>query len=389
MKNLIHQAGFRLFQARQFLPRKGLARLRLFVLLLLVCNICFVARAKPFYPMLSKPAMDSLRAELWHTPPSIARVEHLLNLTTAVVSRYPVTDVPLDSVYRYTQQARSLSKKLHYVAGQIQSNYLLGWFLINSDQPQEAEKLIRQSIERSRRQHDFFLEGMGWGYLAGSVDRSPAGETQRLAYYAQALRCYRRLHDQEWEAYILKEVADVHIRQGKHAIAQGELQQVVALYRACAPSRLHFTFDLLAVTNSALANYKEALRYSLASIRSAKETGDTLLLSAFYHRASGLYQELNQPVSALDYAKLALYSSHKAGYPPYYSLESALNIAKKLIVLGQPEQALSQLLKERQSYPTTDNFSRLLETEGLTACYLALKKYSLAAKHSKVLLSLF
>nr|GFC10604.1 hypothetical protein [Tanacetum cinerariifolium] len=78
-------------------------------------------------------------------------------------------------------------------------------------------------------------------------------------------------------------------------------------------------------------------------------------------------------------------SGRQAGFPSYFCLELVVSIAKKLIALGQPGQALTQLLKERQAYPAADDYTRLLEAEGLTTCYLALKQYALATEQSKQL----
>jgi two-component sensor histidine kinase len=361
--------------------------MKFFIILLFACGLHLSTHAESFSPLLSKPAVDSLRAKLWQTPPGTIRLDLLLRLSAAIINQYPLSTIPFDSVYAYSRQAQVLSEKMHYPAGEIESNYAIGWLQVSSNQVEEGKKKISQAIAHSRQQHNLALEALGWDYLTRTVGGGPEGETQRLGFYAQALRCYRLLNDRAREAYTRKQIADVHLRQGKQGLARTELQQVVTLYRACAYPRLHYTYDLLAVTNTALANYQEALYYSLASIRVAKETRDTTLLAAFYHRAASIYQELNQLKEALAYDQLALRSGRQAGFPSYYCLELVVGIAKKLIALGQPRQALAQLLKERQAYPAADDYTRLLEAEGLTTCYLALKQYALATEQSQQLRS--
>lgn len=356
--------------------------MKFFAFLLFVCSLGFSARAEPFYPFLGKPAVDNLRARLWQTPPGTTRIQLWLRLSTAFINQYPLSYMPMDTVYRYSQQARELSEKLHYAAGKIESECVLGSYLASNNQVEEGKKLIRQALAHSRQQHNIFLEALCWQALIHTADYSPAGEAQKYFFYAQALRCYQQLHNQAWEAYTRKQMADVHLRQGKLALARVELQQVVDLYRACGYRRLHYTFDLLAATNASLANYKDALQYSLASIKVARETQDSTLLSRFYHRTASIYQELNQQQKSLDYEQLALRSGHQAAFLPFYCLQSALSIAQSRIALGQPKQALAQMLQERQDFPASDADTRVVEAEGLTTCYLALKQYALAVTYS-------
>jgi len=68
------------------------------------------------------------------------------------------------------------------------------------------------------------------------------------------------VHDLVRQAYYLKEVADIHLNQGKYLLARQELLHVEALYRTSCYRKMQYTFDLLGITNEALNNYKDALR---------------------------------------------------------------------------------------------------------------------------------
>jgi two-component sensor histidine kinase len=359
------------------------------ILLLLLMLPSFASWAEPFYPLLNKVEADSLKAQLWQTPPSITRVKLLLQISTNITfSRGFSLDFQMDSTSAYIKQARILSETLHYPAGQIESDYLLGLSLMDSNQKKAAQQKIQQALALSCQQHNLYLEGLGWHYLVLTFEGSSTEELEALRCYTRAIQCYQLLRKRDEEAYMRKEMADVHLRQGEQAVARAELLQVIALYRACGHHRLHYAFDLLAGATEALGNYKEALQYSLASIKSAKETRDTVFLSMFYHRMDGIYKELNQQEKCIEYNQLALQSAHNTHYRAFLCADIVLSISQNLIALGRSKQALTQVLKERRDFPSPDKHTQVLLTEGLTNCYLVLKQYTLATEYGQQLLRL-
>ena len=154
---------------------------------------------------------------------------------------------------------------------------------------------------------------MGWYYLGITTDRLPAIRPARLTYFEQSTHCYRLVHDLVRQAYYLKEVADIHLNQGKYLLARQELLHVEALYRTSCYRKMQYTFDLLGITNEALNNYKDALRCKLYEIQGIKETQGTAALAfAFaYDRVAITYQELKQHEKTLAYLRLASMQAEK------------------------------------------------------------------------------
>jgi two-component sensor histidine kinase len=363
--------------------------MKFLILLFVACSLSFSTRAEPFNPLLGRPQMDSLQATLRHMPPSIARVKQLLRLSYNIVHGIGTTpnNMLLDSADVYARQASALSETFHYRDGQLESAYLLGLLQHHAGFPEAKIVLIKQTIARCQRLHLLAWEGQGWDYQALILDPSPAGEAQKLQCYERALQCFRQLHDQEWEAYILKEIADYHIRQGQHAIAHAKLLQVLALYRAAGHRRLHYTLDLLAATNTTLGNYKEALQDALATIQIAKDTRDTVSLYSFYARTGKIYEALNQRENDIYYYGLALREAHQV-HDTYSAMSLATTIARNLIALGRPKPALAQLLKEQRAFPDLDQDAHLELVRGLATCYLALRQYPLAIQYNQQLRAL-
>jgi two-component sensor histidine kinase len=345
-------------------------------LLALLLLLAFTSQAEPVYPLLSKTKADSLRHRLWQSPPDTNRVKLLVQLSFDLISKQYYSNKPIDSATAYIRQAQALSQSLHYAAGLIDSDYARGYLLDRDWKEDEARKVIAQAVARSHDQHDRYREGMGWFLL-----NTTSGITlrTRIQYCERATQLFRALHNQLREAQTLKEIADVHLLMGKPVLAREELLHVLVLYRACGHRELQYSFDLLAAANDALGNYKEALQYALDGVQHAKSYQDTAMLQTLYMRIGGVYQQLSQPEKTIQYYQLAL---HNATQYQNQNNNTVLNltlaIAKNLIVLNRPHQALALVQHYQQASPPSDDFSRASIAGTFTVCYLATKQYQLA-----------
>jgi two-component sensor histidine kinase len=351
-------------------------------LLALLLLLTLTSQAEPLYPFLNQANADSLRRKLWQSSPSIDRVNLLVRLGFDLTAKGLYSNKPTDSAKFYIRQAQALSKSLHYDAGQIESDY--AWANLIAQDRMAARQLILQALARSQKQHDNYREALGWYFLANTYDNSPAALLEQIHCYEQAIHRSQLAHHLTLEAGSLKQLADVHLKQGKPALAREELLRVAALYRAAGYPSLHYTFELLAAANSALGNYRDALQYALAATQSAKSCKDTVLLFSFYMRVGSMYQELNQREKTVAYYQLAERSAEQY-HDTTLVLEITRGIAKNLITLNRAQQALAFTLQKHHSFPAFDNFSRILEAETRTLCYLATKQYDLANKWCKQL----
>jgi two-component sensor histidine kinase len=134
---------------------------------------------------------------------------------------------------------------------------------------------------------------------------------------------------------------------------------------------------LLAATNAALGNYKEALQYSLAAVQSAKICRDTTLLRAFYGRVASVYQRLDQHEKAIQYYQLAVRNAEQYQDVPAI-LDMTFATAESLIILHRPQQALALIQQKSQAFPPYNDLSRVSVAEALVVCYMVTKRYKLA-----------
>ncbi|MDJ0367700.1 sensor histidine kinase [Hymenobacter sp. H14-R3] len=332
------------------------------------------------YPLLRPAQADSLRRQLWRTPLSPARVELLLRLGNDRIVKYDQLNEALDSAASYCQQAAALSQQLGYGNGQICSQYALGNLDVALGQVPAGHRRLAQALARSRQAHYPRLEADGWYYLASAYTFTVADMPRRIECLQHAQALYQTLGDGEQAAYVLKTIADIHMQQGQEALARTELLDVLARYRAVGYHHLHYTYDLLDAVTAKAGNFKEALGYGLAAIESAKATGDTAKLNFFYHRIGNIYNMLNQPADALHVYQKVLSSLERKHDSTNVIIVSEM-VAKMLIKLQQPRQALAFVLEKTSAYPLARN-EQFYAWNLLSTCYLINQQYGLAEMYA-------
>lgn len=354
------------------------------VLLPLLLVVGYPSWAEPITPLLSPAAWSRLRAQLWRTPADTARVNILLQLSNDLVSRHQELDAPLDSAAAYAQQAATLSEALAFPTGRIRSLYVLGQLRTLSGPDTLARALSRQGIALSQQQGQSGLEAYGWYYLANSYPRIAQNMPLKLAYYQRASVLFQQAKARLEYAYLLKTIADMHLLQGHSEQATGELLRVLAIYQAAGHRELHYTYDLLRGASRQVGSYKEALQYSLATIKSAQATHDTASIGGFYARTADIYSELKQNAPALIYYRRALRNAQQT-HSAVAVIRRAGSIARLLISEQKPHEALSFLERIAGGAAPADP---AVYAQYLAECYVALRQYAAAERCLTQMLSL-
>jgi two-component sensor histidine kinase len=350
------------------------------VTLLFLLLISFAGLAEPLHPLRSKAGIDSLRRQMWRTPPGTARALLLLELSSSLVDRHEEVETSLDSAYAYYIQAAALSKSFWTLSEEVRSQHVLGRLLQYLPTPVDGKPLLRQALSKSQQLGDVRQEAEGWYYLGSAYTLSAADIPQRLRCFAKAIALYRMLGDKQQEAFILKAIADMHHLQGNNARAREELLRVVVLYRASGYRRLYYTCDLLLEVDRKLGNHKEALQYGFVGIESAQAIKDTVSLVNLYNRIAIIYRDINQPLEALTNYKLSLLYAHHVKEKSNILL-IASSFAAVLVKQHQPQQALALILSETRNFPPSSYLEKFYANVALAACYSATRQYGLAESY--------
>lgn len=340
--------------------------------------------AEPIVPLLAPVEASRLRAQLWRTPTSHARLRLLLQLADDLLARHDELETPLDSAAAYGQQALALSTHLADPSGRIRSLYVLGQLPgAGGAADTTGRALLRQGLVLSQQARSPALEATGWFYLANSYPRTTAGLPRKLATYARAADLFAQAKRPLEHAYVLKTIADMHLLQGHSGQAEQELLHVLALYRAAGHRELHYTYDLLRGATRQVGNYQAALRYSLAAVESAQATHDTTVIDYLYSSVAGIYNKLKQPAQALSYYQRALRHARQRQVPAGIVSTSAA-ISRILLSQHRPAQALRFLQASAGPFQVA---SPGVYLRSLVECYVALGQYGAAERSLRPLLA--
>ncbi len=361
--------------------------LRSIVCLTLLIN-SLLLQAEPLYPRLRKASIADLQTRLAQSRYDSNRVNLLLQLSEHAFLCSDWDFHPdLNKAYQYLNKARSLSASLKFSTGWIKSLLVEGHLLAKKRDKPKAKALFRRVIQQSRQHRIKFLEADGWCYLGELYGDNQDEQNEKIRYYQQAMILYRQIGNVKNEAYMLKNIADVHLWLGNTEQSRSELLQVLKLYQSIGYPKLHYTYDLLGCANRNLGNQKEALTYGLAAVASARATKDTFDLGLFNWRLGEYYLELNLLDESTAYYKEALLEAKKAKkLNDIFSVAESLS--RNLIAQKKPRQALNFNLKLIKSYPPTDDECRVIAATTLGDCYLALKQYDEAERHYLRMLTL-
>ncbi|MFC0513041.1 histidine kinase dimerization/phosphoacceptor domain -containing protein [Mucilaginibacter angelicae] len=173
------------------------------------------------------------------------------------------------------------------------------------------------------------------------------------------------------EIFCLKEIADYNLRQGRIDSAEQQLNTVLKMYKALGYKNLQFTYDLLAGAALAKGNMEKGMRYSLATVKAAEETGTDHAINLFYNRLAGLCRDLGLKRQSLMWYRKWQEAAMRSETSFPYAAYSAL--ANELISQGKARQVLKTLDSAARVFKFDAN-GMFLIPQLKADCYVALGK---------------
>jgi len=204
--------------------------------------------------------------------------------------------------------------------------------------------------------------------------------SKKASCFQNAILLLRRLpvRNRQLETDALKEMADAHLAEGKLDLAEAELKQALADYKALKYKKLQNTYDLLGDVYELKGDPQAELSSYLQSISYMEYSGDTANAQYYYLKIGRAYQFLGFHEKSIYYIDKALFHSTNINASSY--AEAAYYKTHLMINEGKPREALLFLENFVKLNPPKHDDERGFIINGFAECYQALGQYNKAEK---------
>ncbi len=242
--------------------------------------------------------------------------------------------------------------------------------------PSPEDLVLRVQKSRPDTGRIAALQDLGRYYL----DRAGLNKNDQdsaLLLFNQARLLSRQTHHPVEEITACKNMAEVHLRQGKADQAERELQEAAAQYRTIGYKKLSSTYDLLAETSKYKTDLHNEFKYRMEAVNSMEESADTALADYYYSRLALVYSDLGMYPESVTWIKRAMnILQQRSRLEDFYGDLSLL--IYDLITEGKPEEALAFLQKVRKEVPPMNLAQKVDLNDMFGHCYKALGQYDKA-----------
>lgn len=323
----------------------------------------------------SESVPERLQMLLRESKPDTNQVKLLLELGSYYLYKPHEFKVDLDSAMVFFQAAKKRSESLHSKKWTTESLWMISLCYFEARQVQQGENAFLEIVKDCQKLGDKAQEAEAWLTIGKLANRNDSTYEEIILYFEKAIALYQQLNDKEKEIYALKEIADVHLNQGKLEESEEELLNVIEQYKSIGFRNLHYTYDLLAAVSTLRGNLNRALFYGLEMMKSMEATGDSTSALTFYYRIGRIYGDLEQTEKSIYWIKKAYTKSTKA----HYGL--CAMIVNGLTKLEKAKEALAFVQNVIKQSPPLSIAEKAYAAEALGNCYNALQQYDLAEKH--------
>ncbi|GAB3502466.1 hypothetical protein GCM10027341_30490 [Spirosoma knui] len=321
---------------------------------------------------INRQRVNNLLAKLQKSPPSDKRIATLLELGKFHIYKPGESKVDLDSSRMYLVQAKQLSDSLHLLTRQHDAESLLIVVDLEGGNTTSGRSRFTRLIATCQRLGDVEGEAIARTRLAIWLRNYAPDSIQVVSNFRRAAAIYQSIKKPIEEIHALKEIAVTHFYEGKLALAEAELLNVLKRYKAIGYSNLHYTYNLLSSISRVKGDLNRGLKYALLCIDSMNKTADTASAAAFYGDLAQVYQEIGNHQQHMEWVKKSLTAWRQERLPNFALFNAAGIVAKDLIAQGKPAEALrfiQQLVKE---IPTNTIIQKGCVAQNLAYCYEAL-----------------
>lgn len=328
---------------------------------------------------------DDLLLQLQKSDEDTSRVHLLLQLSDFYFSNPNADDK--GSSLLHARAAEALSNRLRYQKGLGNSYEQLSKILHHRTNDTAGGKDFAYKAIQIFKTNNYLAE-LGYAYydLSGYYSLSGDEISERIRCVEQSLLAFQKSGDKKKEADVFKELGDLRQIKGDYIEALSDLKQALKIFQSIGYPALQGTYDLMGNISVNLGDYESALSYGLSAVSTAEQLKDTSLETAtIYNRVGITYNRLKKYKQACEYWEKGLLIAQRWSDTATIVIMTA-NLARGLVELNKPSEALTILQKLSARYRTKDDYLQMLVTSRFLNVCRVLRHHEAAQQYCDKLL---
>ena len=252
---------------------------------------------------------DSLKYELANSKQDSIRAFKLIDLANIYQNTKP------DSSIYYGRQALTLLQNTKYFPNQVPALLNLSIeFRVLGDVGKAMEAAFKglQIAEEKKDGHNtaHCLNQLGTIYMISLQDYSKA-----IQFFRQSNQIADELHDEEWNAYMVLNIASAYRRNKQFDSAFFYDQKAYATFKKLdTAEHIPLLFLQMGATQFGLNNYPLALEYLHKGLHICREQDDIFYSSIAFYRIAEVFQAMKQEDSCIWFTKQSLAEANKINF---------------------------------------------------------------------------
>ncbi|MDP9077708.1 MAG: sensor histidine kinase [Bacteroidota bacterium] len=322
-----------------------------------------------------------------HVNPDTTVVSSLLNAAATAIDNYDIPPENLNGAFTQSNRLIFLSDSLHLTSWKYKALQLMGDYYLRKSDLKNAQHFYGMVTDHYNRINDKANEATTWFDLGITTPNwAVGGPVLKLAAFNSAERLYMQLHKNLDVIKCMKEIADVHLNQGKIDLSEQELLDVLKRFRQIHYNSLQGTYDLLAIGAALKGDLEKELYYRQETVRYMQESKDFTYALRYYGSLGKIYMDLKNYKLSRYYIAKGL-ATTKPDHSIVYMGET-YNYLSDLIREGKGQEALLKLIEATKGYHPANVVMKTELLQMFGDCYVTVNKYKTAQRYSDSALSL-
>jgi two-component sensor histidine kinase len=356
------------------------------VKLMVIC-ILFWPATPSFAQVPTNKPRSELILDLRKSSADTSRLEILLQLAHYYYSGLTDSTNHPDSALLYYQQARDLGTAIHSPKWKYEILCFIGKCYLKLGSLQQANEYFAEIENDIRHSGDANEQIRNWKTLAYHIPVLDSPGMSRIDCFDNMARLFALSRDTTSMIIVQQNIADAHMIQGKLDLAEAELQEVVASFKAIRYRFLHYPYAILSAVSNYKGNYNTAITYALLALENMRKTNDTGWVLNITVRLAYYYHELGQTEKSIEYFR-EIFARKFTNPIFFYSYRDAGVYVSELIKQKKEQEALSFIVSFSRQYPPTEYYGKASLARTMANCYRALGNEGLFQRYTREMIVL-